>query len=257
MLNALSLPRIIIIARPNQPASFIKYESRSQIDAALAKIPQDAEMFDIRSADMLDSVPNAVLLDLFNQLQSKLDPAWQPIPRFRDRATALRRSAQVITLTLGQTDAPAPAPASIPTPKGQENTMSENATTEAAPVDVEAVNASIAAAEAKLAEAEKSYKEFVAATKAEIKELKSKLKVKAPKTPREPKATGPSETVQKILALLGREGGATKTQIKEAVPEAKEGYINALLSRVLKEKGYKLESRSVEGQRERAYVLIG
>ncbi len=79
-------------------------------------------------------------------------------------------------------------------------------------------------------------------------------KAAAPKKPAR-KVGEETPTVAKIVKLLQRKNGASKVELAEALPETKRGYIDALLTRIFKEKGYTLESEAVEGQRARRYKI--
>lgn len=98
--------------------------------------------------------------------------------------------------------------------------------------------------EQELADAKAKYTEFVAERKAELKTL-----AKGPRAPREP-----SERIQKVLELLRREEGATKSQIAEGTGAAK-GYVAALISRILPEKGFTLTAEAQENSREKVYRI--
>ena len=63
---------------------------------------------------------------------------------------------------------------------------------------------------------------------------------------------GLSDTVRKVLELLGREEGATKTQLVEAT-EAQEAYVAALLNRILPSKGYSVTSTVLPGAKVKTY----
>ena len=61
-----------------------------------------------------------------------------------------------------------------------------------------------------------------------------------------------SPTVRQVLDLLRRPEGATKQELVEATG-AKKGYVDALLSRILPEKGYQVAGEVREGGRVKAY----
>lgn len=63
-----------------------------------------------------------------------------------------------------------------------------------------------------------------------------------------------SDTVRKVVELLGRAEGATKAQLVEATG-AKEAYIAALLNRILPSKGYLISSVLPEGAKVKTYRL--
>jgi hypothetical protein len=57
-----------------------------------------------------------------------------------------------------------------------------------------------------------------------------------------------SKTQMKVVRVLRRKGGVTRAQLVKAVPEAKPLYLSALLYRILKEKGFKVQRKRVEGE---------
>ena len=65
---------------------------------------------------------------------------------------------------------------------------------------------------------------------------------------------GVSDTVRKVLELLGREEGATKAQLVQATG-AKEAYVAALLNRILPSKGYSVSSTVLQGAKVKTYRL--
>lgn len=65
---------------------------------------------------------------------------------------------------------------------------------------------------------------------------------------------GDSEVVRRVVELLSRAGGATKVQVVEQTG-AKKGYVDALLSRILPEKGYVITATTVAEQRGKTYRI--
>lgn len=64
----------------------------------------------------------------------------------------------------------------------------------------------------------------------------------------------PSEVMTKAIQLLSRKDGATKDQLIEETGMAG-GYASALLTRILKEKGYEVVASAIEGSRAKAYRI--
>lgn len=89
----------------------------------------------------------------------------------------------------------------------------------------------------------------------EIVELRAALAHKTAKLHAlEPQMAGQSDTVRRVLELLGREEGATKAQLVEATG-AKKAYVEALLNRILPSKGYSISSAALEGAKVKTYHL--
>ena len=59
-----------------------------------------------------------------------------------------------------------------------------------------------------------------------------------------------------VVALLKSEDGATKEQLQAAFPDSKPAYLAALVTRVLKEKGFPVQSLAVEGVKGRVYKIV-
>jgi hypothetical protein len=64
-----------------------------------------------------------------------------------------------------------------------------------------------------------------------------------------------SPVVKKVVQMLKREAGASLAQLQEALPDTKLGYLRALLHRILREKGIKVVSVRVEGQKAVVYKI--
>lgn len=89
----------------------------------------------------------------------------------------------------------------------------------------------------------------------EIKELRQAVSNKAAELRAlRGQAGGESEIVRRVLELLSRTEGATKVQVVEETG-AKKGYVDALLSRILPEKGYVITATAVSGQRAKIYRI--
>ena len=67
-------------------------------------------------------------------------------------------------------------------------------------------------------------------------------------------AGGESDVVRRVVELLSRAEGATKAQVIEETG-AKKGYVDALLNRILPEKGYTITATTVSGERTKTYRI--
>jgi hypothetical protein len=65
---------------------------------------------------------------------------------------------------------------------------------------------------------------------------------------------GESDVVRRVVELLSRSEGATKAQVVEETG-AKKGYVDALLSRILPDKGYTIAATTVSGERTKTYRI--
>jgi hypothetical protein len=67
-------------------------------------------------------------------------------------------------------------------------------------------------------------------------------------------ASGESDIVRRVIELLSRTAGATKAEVIEQTG-AKKGYVDALLNRILPEKGYTITATTVTGERTKSYRI--
>jgi hypothetical protein len=65
---------------------------------------------------------------------------------------------------------------------------------------------------------------------------------------------GESDVVLRVVELLSRPEGATKAQLVEQAG-AKKGYVDALLNRILPERGYTITGATVSGERTKTYRI--
>ena len=134
-----------------------------------------------------------------------------------------------------------------------------NETETMSPEQAEALRTELTQIDNSLAEAKEKYNSFCATRRERVKEirelLKSAGKPAKPRKTREPGAV--SEIGQQVLEFLAREEGVSKAELEAALPDSKPAYLSALVGRVLPERGYKIEGRTVEGQRGKRYYLIG
>lgn len=98
-------------------------------------------------------------------------------------------------------------------------------------------------------------KDAAKAAKAEAAATAKAAKEAAATAKKDRKPGEETPVVALVIKLLRRKEGATKKELMEATAAngTKEGYINALLSRILKEKGYVLTSEAVENERAKRY----
>ena len=68
------------------------------------------------------------------------------------------------------------------------------------------------------------------------------------------KTGGASVVVTKAVALLLRQEGATK-DVLVSETGAKKGYVDALLNRILPERGYSITATPIEGSRQKSYRI--
>ncbi len=146
-----------------------------------------------------------------------------PIPEFLRRSDA-RKHAQKRNLALGEID--------IQPLKTKGYTYSER---EATPIQV----------------TPKPQETDMATKKSKTTVAKKSKTTVAKKSAGKPRAN--TDTVLTVLKMLST--GATKAQLLEALPDTKIGYINGLLHRILREKGYKVVSSKVGGSRSRMYSI--
>ena len=65
---------------------------------------------------------------------------------------------------------------------------------------------------------------------------------------------GESDVVRRVVELLSRPDGATKAQLIEGTG-AKKGYVDALLNRILPQKGYTVTASTASGGRIKTYRI--
>jgi hypothetical protein len=115
--------------------------------------------------------------------------------------------------------------------------------TQGGPIEGQAAPAQAEGADAveRLAKEIKEYREALSRKMAELRTLKGQT-------------SGESDVVRRVVGLLSRTEGATKAQIIEETG-AKKGYVDALLNRILPEKGYTMTAITVSGERTKTYRI--
>lgn len=250
-------------------------------------LPNNAEIWQVGNEDQLREVPPILLVQLYNALSG------ENLPRFRDRQAAAKKTFPLLfktgatessPMTDDTTDTLPAADAATPPAKAKKAKKDKPASDDSTPkapatpalTDDEkaAITAEITQTEADLADAKTSleqaastYKSFVDGKKNTIKDLAAKVRTltkkltgKRPGRPvgeRKPRGNGElSPIAAGVVALLKTPDGATKEQLQAAFPDSKPAYLAALVTRVLKEKGFPVQSLAVEGVKGRVYKIV-
>lgn len=225
-----------------------QFRTVAEAKTASAKFPMHADMWHIERQSDLKQVPGDVLVRAFNMLHNG---RGVEVHRFPNRAAAETRVFAALSGHLE--DPPVTPPVSSRAMSDEQNTSTMTAE------EAETLRNELAVIEKDLADAKEKFTAFTANRRERAKALRAQLKAanKATKTRAKRPAGSVSDVGKIVLDLIAREEGASKQELFEALPDSKPAYISALLGRVLGERGYKIEARSVEGQRGKRYFLIG
>jgi len=245
-------------------------------------LPNNAEMWQVGTEEQLREVPPILLVQLYNTITG------ENLPRFRDRQAAAKKTFPLLfnhgattgaspmsdTDTLPAADATAPDKPKKAKKEKTDATPKAPATPALTDDEKAAITAEIAQTEADLADAkgtleqaESTYKDFVTGKRATIKDLAAKIRgltkkltgkrATRPVGERKPRGNGElSPIAAGVVALLKTDSGATKEQLQAAFPDSKPAYLAALVTRVLKEKGFPVQSLAVEGVKGRVYKIV-
>lgn len=245
-------------------------------------LPPNAEMWQVGTEEQLRDVPPILLVQLYNTITG------ENLPRFRDRQTAAKKTFPLLfnngattgaspmsdTDTLPAADATAPdkpkkakKEKTDATPKAPATPALTDDEKAAITAEITQTETDLADAKLSLEQAESTYKDFVNGKRVTIKDLAAKIRVltkkltgkraSRPVGERKPRGNGElSPIAAGVVALLKSEDGATKEQLQAAFPDSKPAYLAALVTRVLKEKGFPVQSLAVEGVKGRVYKIV-